>query len=46
MDASQRGKLLNNLADLMERDRYTKLVYSFRKGGDIGLLITQVPKVL
>ena len=24
MDASQRGKLLNNLADLMERDRYMK----------------------
>ena len=42
MDASQRGKLLNNLADLMERDRYSSIVlatsyktrsYSSRRGG-------------
>ena len=35
MDASQRGKLLNNLADLMERDRQYLAVScaSFSQGG-------------
>ena len=53
MDASQRGKLLNNLADLMERDRYMEYIYyprcsitwltSWRKTGtwNIGIFIQE-----